>query len=145
MKLLLKQGVPKSELVVFKFTDKEINDLVWLKKNEFDLHGNLFDVVRSFKLKDGRTYLECISDNQETILFAKLNQGVSMNLGGDKHSTPLSNWMKVLHFPVVIPEKNSLIVDRPLEADINKPQFHYQFADYTTCVSIDFPPPQISC
>jgi hypothetical protein len=106
IKLLLKQGVPEDELVYFDFTDDEMNDLIWLKKNEFNLNGNLFDVVRKSKDKNGVNHLECISDKKETILFARLNQTISQNLGDDKSQTPISNWMKLLKVPNHLPQND---------------------------------------
>ena len=41
IKSLLKKGVPKEELVQFTFTAEEINQLTWLKKNEFQFQDNL--------------------------------------------------------------------------------------------------------
>ena len=118
VKLLLKQGVPKDELVYFEFTDYEMNDLIWLKKNEFNLNGSLFDVVRKSKDKNGVNHLECISDKKETILFTRLNQTIAQNLGDEKHPTPISNWMKLLKTPANL-HQNELqieLVDHELES-----------------------------
>lgn len=139
IKTLLKQGVPKDELVYFSFDQKQMQELVWLKKNEFDLHGNLFDVVRR-STSNGKTHMECISDKQETILFTHLEESVSMNLGDDHHPTPISNWMKLLHFPVQITEN---IIESPffiLDAN-NQDVFGYLPNISIKSVKIDTPPP----
>lgn len=143
IKLLLKQGVPKDELVYFEFTDVEMNDLVWLKKNEFNLNGDLFDVVRRSKDKNGVNHLECISDKQETVLFARLNQTISQNLGNEKHSTPISNWMKLLKVPADLPQKELRIefVDKQIESICLMPYLNnYSFESKR----IPSPPPQFS-
>jgi len=104
IKLLLKQGVPHEELVIFTFSSSEMDELIWLKKNEFDLDGNLFDVVRRHTKKDGTVYMECISDEKEKVLFANLGENISMNMGDEKHPTPVSSWMKILQFPALFGE-----------------------------------------
>lgn len=140
IKTLLKQGVPKDELVYFEFDDKQLKDLIWLKKNEFDLNGNLFDVVRSHRLENGKTYLECISDKKETILFAKLGQSVAMNLGDDSHPTPLSNWLKILHFPV-ISVNYSIEAETIFPNEIQKDFYSYQSIQSIKSIRIETPPP----
>jgi hypothetical protein len=106
IKTLIKKGVPKDQLIIYTFDAKELSQLVWLKKNEFDLDGNLYDVVRRKTLDNGKTTLECISDKQEKVLFAKLGQTISKNLGDDKHPSPVSSWMKMLQVPILITEIN---------------------------------------
>lgn len=139
IKTLLKQGVPKDELVYFSFDQQQLKELVWLKKNEFDLNGNLFDVVRR-RTSNGKTHMECISDKQETILFAHLEESVSMNLGDDHHQTPISNWMKILHFPIQISEnpiEQSIINLDSLHEDV----FGYLPNSSLKSVRIETPPP----
>lgn len=140
IKLLLKQGVPKDELVIFNFDANELNELIWLKKNEFDLNGNLFDVVRSHKTKDGLTYMECISDKKETILFAKLGQGIASNMGDDHHPTPLFNWMKILHFPLISFDNKIKIPDFHSD-ELKKDIFNYLPHYSTKSIRLDYPPP----
>ena len=109
IKLLLKQGVPDNELVSFKFSNTELEQLIWLKKNEFNLNGNLFDVVERYKSSDGTTHMRCISDKKETILFARLEQTISQNLGDEQSQTPISNWMKLLKIPTCFSQNSFLI------------------------------------
>lgn len=143
IKLLLKQGVPEDELVFFEFTDAQMNELIWLKKNEFDLNGNLFDVVRKSKDKNGINHLQCISDKKETILFARLNQTISQNLGDEKHQTPISNWMKLLKVPSNVPESSLQIelIDIQSE-DFSAIPYLNQYSFESKRISN--PPPQIS-
>lgn len=143
IKLLLKQGVPDDELVFFEFTDAEMSDLIWLKKNEFDLNGNLFDVVRKSKTQDGINHLECISDKQETILFARLNQTISQNLGDENRQTPISNWMKLLKVPSHLSqEKSSILFTFSKQELLNEiPYLNLYSLESSGIVS---PPPQFS-
>lgn len=140
IKLLLKQGVPKDELVIFHFDKNQMKELIWLKKNEFDLHGNLFDVVRSHKMADGKTYMECISDKKETVLFAKLGQGIASNMGDEKHPTPLFNWLKILHFPLITMD-NSIKIPEFQTNEFRKDIFIYQPFNSAKSVRLDYPPP----
>lgn len=141
IKLVLKQGVPKNRLVIFEFDKNQLEELIWLKKNEFDYRGNLFDIVRSHETAEGKTYMECISDTQETILFKNLGQTVSINLGDDQNPTPLSNWLKTLHFPLnivffelKIPNLDSM--------SLPKPTFHFEESILRTIGEIESPPPE---
>lgn len=143
IKLLLKQGVPQDELVVFEFDKTELSNLIWLKKNEFNYNGNLFDVVRSHKMADGKTYMECISDKQETVLFAKLNQGISSNMGDERNPTPLFNWLKIIHFPVVT-NCFELNFKKSSIDSINRSYFIYQEDNSVKIIEIDSPPPEFS-
>ena len=143
VKLLLKQGVPKDELVCFEFTDNEMNDLIWLKKNEFNLNGSLFDVVRKSKDNNGVNHLECLSDKKETVLFARLNQTISQNLGDEQSQTPIANWMKLLKIPNNIPQ-NSLQIDlvNLQSEDFNEIPYLNQYSFESK--RIPSPPPQFS-
>lgn len=143
IKLLLKQGVPKDELVVFEFGESQMSKLIWLKKNEFSLNRNLFDVVRSHKKADGKTYMECISDKKEMVLFAKLNQGISSNMGDERHPTPLFNWMKILHFPVVTAYFELNIISSSTDL-FKRSYFIYQENKSVKTIEIDSPPPEFS-
>lgn len=140
IKTLLKQGVSEDELVVFEFDEKQLSELIWLKKNEFDLKGNLFDVVRSHRLSNGKMYMQCISDKKETILFAKLGQNIAVNLGDDKHPTPLSNWLKILHFPIISLDF-AVVTPVLLPENVKKDIYAYLSPYSIKSVRIDSPPP----
>lgn len=141
IKTLLKQGVPKEELVIFEFTPEQMSELIWLKKNEFDLNGNLYDVVRKHTGRDGKIHMECISDKKEKVLFAHLGQNISMNMGDEKHPTPVSNWMKILQLPALSVFQNAIEpVIISFEVTII-PQFFYLPMHSEKSVLIDSPPP----
>jgi hypothetical protein len=94
MKLALKKGVPEDQRIQFQFSRKEYKELIWVKSNEFILNGNYFDVISS-NLKNGEYYLNCISDQQETILFKDLNKLVQKNLGDDSSDLPHNKVKKI--------------------------------------------------
>lgn len=142
IKSLLKKGVPKEELVFFTFSEAEINNLTWLKKNEFQFQDSLYDVVRSSK-ENGLTTFECISDSQEKVLFARLGQTISNNLGDDDHQTPVSNWFKLIKLPYLSAFKEislELFVEKSSKEVIIAYTNFFQSINF----SIDSPPPQVS-
>jgi hypothetical protein len=143
IKSLLKKGVPKEDLVQFTFTETEINHLTWLKKNEFQFQDNLYDVVYTTKHKNGLITFECISDSQEKVLFARLGQTVSNNMGNDDHQTPVSNWFKLIKLPYLFAWKDISIVTFIDKSKVEYCSFylnHFQ----SICFSVDSPPPQVS-
>lgn len=143
IKSLLKKGVPKEELVQFTFTAEEINQLTWLKKNEFQFQDNLYDVVYSTKHKNGRTTFECISDSQEKVLFARLGQTISNNLGDDDHQTPVSNWFKLIKLPYL---SVSTAISLVVYIDKSKLEYCSIYTNHFQSISflIDSPPPEVS-
>ncbi len=143
IKSLLKKGVPKEELVVFSFSKSEINQLTWLKKNEFEYQDSLYDVVRSTRIQDGKFRFECISDSQEKVLFAQLGQTISNNMGDDHHQTPISNWFKLIKLPLL---SNSTLTEVSCEVKtIEKAQLSEYLKFFRSIYSeIDSPPPQFS-
>ena len=141
IKLVLKQGVPKNKLVIFEFDTNQLEELIWLKKNEFNFQGNLFDVVRSHETAEGKTYMECISDTQETQLFKKLSQTVSINLGDDQNPTPLSNWLKTLHFPLNL-AFFEIEIPNLYKTCLPRPNFHFEGSILHPIGEIESPPPE---
>lgn len=95
IKKLTKEAVPKDQLVYFIFSSKEIEKLTWTKKNEFKINGHFYDVVWRIKLENGKIEFQCVSDDQETVLFEKLDQFVSANLVNQNPDKPLKNWSKI--------------------------------------------------
>jgi hypothetical protein len=143
IKGLLKKGVPKEELVQFTFSAEEINNLTWLKKNEFQFQGSLYDVLYSTKHKNGLITFECISDSQEKVLFARLGQTISNNMGDDDHQTPVSNWFKLIKLPYLSVSTDIL----PLAfIDNSKIEYYSFYTNFFQSISfsVDSPPPQVS-
>ena len=70
----------KEELVLLKFTDKEIESkLKWKHSKEFEFEHQMYDIV-SKEVKNGTHYYWCWSDNKETKLNQKLDQLLSSTL-----------------------------------------------------------------
>lgn len=104
IKKLTKEAVPLNQLVYFQFSEKEIQNLTWTKKNEFKKNGHFYDVVWRKNLANGVVEFQCVSDDQETVLFAKLDQYVSANLANSNPDKPLKNWSKLV-FGVYLPSQ----------------------------------------
>ena len=105
VKMLLKNGVSKDERVIFSFTKQDLKGLVWVKKNEFIFKYSYYDVIER-RVEGSKTIFECISDEQETVLFKDLSSIVDSNLS-DKNDDGLIKTVKTFnvkylsfHYPV---------------------------------------------
>lgn len=78
IKRQIKAGVPEGELVLFKLANTA--HLSWIiHGREFRSNGVMYDVVR--KESDGdTTRYYCLSDEQETQLFAQLDEAVARDM-----------------------------------------------------------------
>ena len=71
---MIKAGVPDGELSVIRHTAENSEDFFWIHSREFRYRGVMYDVVRSEQVSDGATLLHCVTDHQETLLFANLDR-----------------------------------------------------------------------
>lgn len=73
VKTMIKNGVKEDDLVQFKFHQSiyklNTENFKWMKKNEFMLDGNMYDIVRTEFKNDSVTFY-CIHDFKESKLFA---------------------------------------------------------------------------
>ena len=140
LKSLIKRGVPQKQLIAFQFNQKEIKELVWHKKHEFELVGHLYDIVYKGTSKKGIHYFKCVSDDQETQLFKDLKQYVSSNLGDEKNPQSLSKFFKLVQVPFVLNEID-FTLEKFLPILLSKDFFQFTFQLETIDPSIDTPPP----
>ncbi len=108
VKLRLKKSVPQSDLIHFVFTKEESEKLVWLEKNEFRHQGKMYDIIRFKTLKNNQLEIFCISDRQESNLFAKLDYFVHRDLH-DNPSAPLKSLKILQQQPFDMPDFNNSI------------------------------------
>lgn len=101
VKHALKQAVPEHQLTHFHFTAHEMHRLKWVKSHEFMLNGHYYDVVKKERTKNG-FFFRCISDDQETELFAQLRTMTSFNLSQTGKNHPIHVWFKFLTEPMVV-------------------------------------------
>lgn len=139
----LKNGVPDSERVVFTFTDNYCTTkLVWTKPNEFRLGNRFYDVIESQSIADGKRRMECISDIQESKLFAELNTLLGKELSQDQDkSQPIKLIERTIFSPYLLPLNSHQI---PIEVDTFQRLFggiHFdKFSEKH--VSLSAPPPK---
>lgn len=142
IKGLLKQGVPSEELIDFHFTSKQIAELKWLKKNEFEWKGQLFDVVKSFKGCDGITHFRCISDTKEKMLFKDLSKNVASNLAGDHDASTVFKLVKISLFSNV----NYLNAKQEMQENVKvENHFFYLYNIKKRSIEPLTPPPNLNC
>jgi len=78
-------GMEKNELVVFAFTDEEVEKLEWEHDREFEYKGFMYDVVDSWE-ENGLHYYKCWPDVEETRLNLKLKNLIAGVLGQDQRN-----------------------------------------------------------
>lgn len=107
LKTFIKEGVPKSQLKVFEFSQKEYSKLNFTKKKEFKIGERFYDIVWKEKLKSGKLRLQCVDDRQETVLFKNLAFLVDDNLSKNTNS-PLKMVFSIIIKPMLINERTQL-------------------------------------
>lgn len=77
IKQLIKSGVPEKDLIKFAFHKSVITngtkDLKWIKKNEFRLKNEMYDIV-SAEIRGDSVFYKCIHDFKESELFANFDK-----------------------------------------------------------------------
>ena len=61
----IRAGVAPEALIVFVFTESESENLNWKKSHEFELNGEMYDIVES-KKENGKITYTCFHDTKET-------------------------------------------------------------------------------
>ncbi len=141
IKKLTKEAVPRNQLVHFRFSQEEINALTWVKIHEFRLKGHFYDVVWRKKLENGKIELQCVSDDQETVLFEKLDQYVSANLANQNPDKPLKNWSKIFFGNYLPCETFPNAIWEDYFVDIKESDFLYRSSFSELHAFIETPPP----
>lgn len=94
----IKKNTSQDDLIVFRFSTDESNQLTWMKSNEFKYKGQFYDVVNRLEIDANHVEYQCVSDEQETQLFAQLEDLVDKrysNSGKEKSGT----FIKVMSTP----------------------------------------------
>jgi hypothetical protein len=120
LKSYLKEGVPKDQLKHFVFSATELKALNWIKRNEFKIGENYYDVVWKKTDKNGLFNLECVDDKQETKLFKQLAHYVDFNLGNKQAGDPIKVWFSYLNQPLICNTSENISFVK-----INSFQTHY--------------------
>lgn len=91
IKYRIKQNVPREELVIIRYSDENADQFQWIHPKEFRYKETMYDVVSSEQAPDGSTLYECITDYQESKLFANLNKWVNDKMNSNPATSKTSN------------------------------------------------------
>ena len=101
----IKIGVPDADLTVIVVSEEIKNEIDWKNEGEFSFRGVMYDIVRKSSNKNGNLQLYCITDTQETLLFADLNKQVNKQMETrKKDKNTVNNLFKLLTIIQVMPE-----------------------------------------
>jgi hypothetical protein len=103
----IRQGVPEGELTVIKVTPENESELEWEHSKEFEYKGMMYDVVRKIILDETTILYYCVSDTQETELFAYLEDEIKKSMDTKKDGKNSSkNLFKLLSGIYAQPQKH---------------------------------------
>lgn len=140
IKQYIKQGVPENELALITVTPENENQLDWKHKKEFRYKGTMYDVVRKEIINKTTIIYHCVTDTQETVLFAHLDEMVSKNMDPkNDQNSPVKNLLKQLSIPYYPPEKPYWSLFQIYTAII----YEYTFLYSSPSLNIISPPPKI--
>lgn len=141
IKQRLKKGVPKNELHTFNFTNAEIkntNELEFINDHEFRYKGKMYDIVYQETLNDTIIF-QCVSDEQETILFTQLDKLVQQQSKSNQEKN--RQLFKLLNFHFTPTD----YIDFSIHTLIHSKQLsQYNYSVKTWCTKIELPPPQFT-
>jgi hypothetical protein len=138
IKQRIKEGVSSQDLHTIGFSAEQASRISWMRKGkELRFNGEMYDVVRSKRTADS-VYYYCINDEDEKMLFAKLDELVSSEFYGESSRThsveTIMSFILGLHYldaealridcPVADGKPISLTVDRSLPPGFIEPLVH---------------------
>jgi hypothetical protein len=139
IKLKLKQSVAEDELFIFEFTAAESKNLIWYEAHEFGYKNVMYDIVYVDTLQNGSLRYSCVSDLQETKLFAQLDQQVNQQVN-DENQLPIANWKSVINQPQFIPSLTNIVWAKEI-FKIKKEYFSSNYSILSGVVHLFSPPP----
>jgi hypothetical protein len=93
----IKKGVPEHELCRITAGPSNSSLFKWFREDEFSYKDEMYDVVKKEVVDENTTIYYCISDRQETRLFANLNKMVKKAMdSGNQPNQPAQNLFKIL-------------------------------------------------
>ncbi len=138
IKTRVKSGIPEKELTVISTTPATASELKWKEENkEFVFKGQMYDVVRKEAGADGKVTYFCITDKQETVLFANLDEMVKSNMDSGKNA-PAKNLLKIFLSVYFVPDNKASLVLEP----VNTITYHYSGTPVSPVFEIVPPPPK---
>ncbi|HSH64278.1 MAG TPA: hypothetical protein VLB84_00420 [Bacteroidia bacterium] len=139
IKQLIKQGVPDDELVQISITSENHMQLDWKHEKEFRYKGTMYDIVKTEIIDDTTTIYHCVTDKQETALFANLDEQVRKNMDTKNNgNNPLKNSFKLLSNIYFQPQTHAWIL--PQINAVIKCEFSHFYS--SPALDITGPPPK---
>lgn len=140
IKTRIKQGVPKGEMRVFSFSlsGDDLKNLQWHNDHEFRFEQRMYDVVHR-SIQNDSIYFQCIDDNQETVLFAQLDELTRVKQNTGPYRQQNTQWQFALSLfylnasGVFLPENY---------IDLKRLTSPYIFPDSAGELETDTPPPR---
>ncbi|MFH0734611.1 MAG: hypothetical protein V1773_10275 [bacterium] len=107
--------LPNKELLCLikihkNFTEKNSKNIQFIKDNEIRYFGEMFDIIKSQKIKDTVYYL-CISDKNEDVLEKAFLEHFNNDNSTKSKNTPVKNIVKNLNFDGIILNNNLKIIN----------------------------------
>ncbi len=97
IKRQIKDNLDSQELAIIRVTAENQNQLHWEHAKEFRYGGMMYDVVKKVVIDNLTTVYYCITDTQETTLFANLDLLVNKSMDAKSNGNhPLKNLLKFL-------------------------------------------------
>lgn len=136
---IINQNIASGILTVLSFEKSQINSIQWLKKNEFNYQGDLFDIVMTEISENGKIYYYCFLDKKEKHLLVQLEKHVSRSIAdNDKNQKSERNFIKNLTKDFFAIENEFLITSNAIELD-----FIAIVSDYHSLIPTkEAPPPK---
>jgi len=141
IKQRIKKDVPTEELTAIVLTQQNSNEFDWEHEREFRYKGVMYDVVKKEIVNKTTTLLFCVTDKQETILFAKLNEEANKNMESKNNgNNPLKNVFKLLS-NIYLPVNKTLqyLEKNNIKAEFTTFSFYYKIP----FIAISNPPPEL--
>lgn len=140
IKKRIEAKIPERGLIHFSFSPDQLENLAWLKKNEFRFNGHLYDVVHRSIQENGNILLKCIDDIKEKVLLASLGETTANRLGTDEHPTPLFFCIKQLLSPLE-PNAHVELIIPFMEENVNLCEISYLRSYKNVFLEEESPPP----
>lgn len=136
IKQQIKAGISEEVLTLITLDSETSSTIVWKDEHEFILKGQMYDVVRKGTDNKGNALLYCITDTQETLLFAELN-----NLANKKQSEKTKSAYKqivnLIALETVLPDYKLTCCQEKREI---RPRYRYIYSEPS--LEIQIPPPK---
>lgn len=110
IKQQIKKQVPAGELAVIIQTQENKDLFDWIEDHEFRFQGTMYDVVRQEKDSSGAIIYYCITDHQETQLFAQLDEWVQKCMSSDPGTDGVQSLLKLLAGVYLLSENEPICI-----------------------------------